>query len=266
ELDRLVSKKLGFETSYPVTGQTYTRKIDAILSKVLSGIAESAHKFAVDLRLLSNLKEVEEPFAKSQTGSSAMAYKRNPMRSERMTALCRKLINLQLDFSHTHASHWFERTLDDSSIRRMDIPQLFLLSNAILKLYQNITDGMVVYPAQIKKHLDEELPFMATEVILMDLCKKGEDRQKMHEIIKKHSVEAAKRVKLDGKSNDLFDRLANDKNIPVTKEYLNNLLEKPERFAGAASIQTEEFLKNNAKPVIGKYSNLIGKANPEINV
>jgi len=266
QLDKLVSKKLGFTGSFPVTGQTYTRKFDTIVAKAISGIAESARKFAVDLRLLSNLKIMEEPFAKSQTGSSAMAYKRNPMRSERMTSLSRKLMNLQIDFSHIHASQWFERTLDDSSIRRIDIPQTFLLANAILKLYQNITDGMVVYPAQIKKHLNEELPFMATEVILMELSKKGEDRQEMHEIIKKHCVEAGKMVKLYGKPNDLFKRLAEDKDIPVTEEFLNKLLENPERFAGAASIQTEEFLKNKVKPVLAKYKDLIGRTDSEINV
>ncbi|MBW2992566.1 adenylosuccinate lyase [Candidatus Woesearchaeota archaeon] len=266
QLDKLVSKKLGFEISFPVTGQTYTRKFDTILAKALAGIAESAHKFAVDMRLMSNLKIMEEPFEKSQTGSSAMAYKRNPMRSERMTALARKLMNLQIDFSHIHANQWFERTLDDSSIRRIDIPQTFLLANAILKLYQNITDGMVVYPAQIKKHLNQELPFMATEAILMELAKKGYDRQKMHEIIKKHSVAAAKAVKLEAKPNDLFKRLAEDKDIPVTEQYLNSLLENPERFAGAAQLQTEEFIKNQVKPILEKYEDLVGESSSSINV
>lgn len=266
QLDALVSKKLGFASSFSVTGQTYTRKFDSIAAKALAGIAESAHKFAVDLRLLSNLKVMEEPFEKEQTGSSAMAYKRNPMRSERMTSLSRKLMNLQLDFSHTSANQWFERTLDDSAIRRMDIPQAFLLANAILKLYQNITDGMVVYPSQIKKHLDEELPFMATEAILMELCKKGFDRQEMHEIIKKHSIEAGKSVKSEGKPNDLFKRLAEDSKISVTKEFLSGLLKNPSRFAGAAEIQTEEFLKNEVKPMLEKYSNLIGESDSRIDV
>jgi adenylosuccinate lyase len=266
ELDKLVSKKLGFETSFPVTGQTYTRKFDSIIAKTLAGIAESAHKFAVDLRLMSNLKIMEEPFEKSQTGSSAMAYKRNPMRSERMTALSRKLINLQLDFSHTHANQWFERTLDDSSIRRISLPQSFLLANAILKLYQNITDGMVVYPAQIKKHLDQELPFMATEVILMELAKQGHDRQEMHEIIKQHSVSSAKTVKMEGKANDLFKRLAEDPGIPVDEDFLHSLLQNPERFAGAAEKQTEEFLEKEVKVVLEKYNELIGSSSDEINV
>jgi len=266
QLDKLVSKKLGFEDNFFITGQTYPRKFDTFVAKVLAGIAESAHKFAVDLRLLSNLKMMEEPFGKSQIGSSAMAYKRNPRRSELMTALSRKLINLQLDFPHIHSNQWLERSLDDSSIRRMDIPQIFLLTNAILKIYQNITDRIVVYPAQIKKHLNEELPFMATEAILMDLCKKGEDRQKMHEIIKKHSFEAAKMVKLEGKSNDLFKRLAEDNEIPVTREFLNDVIENPQRFSGAAEIQTEEFLKNEVKPYLEKYSDLIGKSDSTLNV
>jgi len=266
ELDKLVSQKLGFDSSFSVIGQTYTRKFDTIVVKALAGIAESAHKFAVDLRLMSNLKIMEEPFEKSQTGSSAMVYKRNPMRSERMTALSRKLMNLQLDFSHIYANQWFERTLDDSSIRRIDIPQSFLLANAVLKLYQNITDGMVVYPAQIKKHLDQELPFMATEVILMELAKQGHDRQEMHEIIKQHSVSAARAVKLEGKPNDLFRRLAEDPGIPVDEDFLHKLLHNPERFAGAAEKQTEEFLEKEVKPILDKYNELIGSSSDEINV
>lgn len=266
ELDALVSKKLGFPESYSVTGQTYPRKIDTIISKALGGVGESAHKFAVDLRLLSNLKVLEEPFAEKQTGSSAMAYKRNPMRSERMSGLSRKLINLQLDFSHTNANQWFERTLDDSAIRRIIIPQMFLLTNAILKLYENITGGIVIYPEQIKKQLKEELPFMATEAIIVELVKKGEDRQKMHEIIKKHSVEAGQSIKKYGKRNDLFERLASDASIPVTQEYLEDLLEDTARFAGAASVQTEEFIKKEVGPILGKYSGLIGKSNAAINV
>ena len=266
QLDQKVSVKLGFKDSFPVTGQTYTRKFDTIVVKALAGIAESAHKFAVDLRLLSNLKVMEEPFAKSQTGSSAMAYKRNPMRSERMTALARKLINLPLNFAQTHANQWFERTLDDSAIRRMDIPQAFLLTNAILKLYQNITDGMVVYKAQAKRYLDQELPFMATEVILMELAKEGHDRQEMHEIIKKHSVAAAKVVKEEGKPNDLFERLLKDTAIPLEKAFLDGLLQNPARFAGAASLQTEEFLKMKVDPLLKKNASLLDVKSTDINV
>ena len=216
--------------------------------------------------MLSNLKIMEEPFEEDQTGSSAMAYKRNPMRCERMTSLSRKLMNLQINFSHTHASQWFERTLDDSAIRRMDIPQMFLLANAVLKLYQNITSGMVVYPAQIKKHLNEELPFMATEAIMMELSRHGRDRQEMHEIIKKHSVEAGNAVKMHGRPNDLFERLKNDSRLGLSGEYLRKLLENPERFAGAAVAQTEEFLKNEVEPVLKKYSDIVGKSDQSISV
>lgn len=266
ELDKRVAEKLGFEKSFPVTGQTYPRKLDSIIAKKIAGIAESASKFATDLRLMSNLKILEEPFAKNQTGSSAMAYKRNPMRSERMTSLCRKLINLQLDFSHTHAGQWFERTLDDSSIRRMDIPQMFLLANAILKLYQNISSGLVVYPEQIKKQLNNELPFMATEAILMKLSRQGHDRQQMHELIKKHSVKAAERIKNEGGENDLFERLSQDGEFPLDKDNLNSLLENPERFAGAAKEQTEEFIHNHVEPWLEKHKDLLESGETDINV
>ncbi len=266
QLDLLVSRKLGFKDSFSVSGQTYTRKFDTIIAKALSGIGESANKFAVDLRLMSTFKIMEEPFEENQTGSSAMAYKRNPMRCERMTSLCRKLINLPIDFSHTHANQWFERTLDDSAIRRIILPQLFLLTNAILKLYQNISEGMIVFDEQIKKYLREELPFMATESILMELVKNGKDRQEMHQIIKEHSFEAAKTVKLEGKANDLFERLLKDTRLQLDKEFLNSLIEKPERFAGAAAIQTEEYLKNEVEPILVKYSDFIGKSDSEIRV
>ena len=266
QLDRLVACKLGFDDVLPVTGQTYTRKIDTIIVKALAGIAESAHKFAVDLRLLSNLKIMEEPFAKNQTGSSAMAYKRNPMRSERMTALSRKLISLPFDFAQIHANQWMERTLDDSSIRRINIPHAFLLANAVLKLYQNITKGMVVYPKQVRKHLQEELPFMAAEVMLMELSKAGKDRQEMHELIKQHSLEAGRKVKQEGQMNDLFSRIAADAGIPLTEEFLQSLVESPERFAGAAVKQTEEFLERNVQPILQKYSYLLDDSVCEIDV
>ncbi len=266
QLDLIVSKKLGFENSFPVSGQTYTRKFDTILAKALSGIGESASKFSADLRLMSTFKIMEEPFEENQTGSSAMAYKRNPMRCERMTSLCRKLINLPIDFSHTHANQWLERTLDDSAIRRIIIPQLFLLTNAILKLYQNIAEGMIVFEEQIKKHLKEELPFMATEAILMELVKRGKDRQEMHQIIKEYSFEAAKIVKFEGKPNDLFERLLKDPRLPLDPGFLRDLIEKPETFAGAAMIQTKEFLENEVKPVLDRYLDLIGKADSKVKV
>lgn len=243
ELDRKVSEKLGFDRSFPVTGQTYPRKIDSMVAKSLAGISETAHKFAIDLRLMSNLKIMEEPFEKNQTGSSAMAYKRNPMRSERMTSLSRKLMVLQHGMSHTFANQWFERTLDDSAIRRIDIPHMFLLGNAILKLFSNITSGLVVYEAQIKKYLREELPFMATEAILMELARKGYDRQEMHELIKKHSVAAGNAVKNEGRDNDLLKRLADDPDVPLSAVELEVLVGSPEEFIGAAVKQTEEFLK-----------------------
>ncbi|PIE59074.1 MAG: adenylosuccinate lyase, partial [Desulfobulbus propionicus] len=189
ELDRRVAQKLGFATVFDVTGQTYPRKLDMKTSETLAGIGASAHKFAVDLRLLSNLKVQEEPFASKQVGSSAMAYKRNPMRSERMTGLARKLMGLPANFAATAGNQWFERTLDDSAIRRMDIAQAFLLTDAVLKLYINITSDMVVYPKQIERYMREELPFMATEKILMACVERGESRQEMHEIIREYSVE-----------------------------------------------------------------------------
>ena len=244
KLDLLVMEKLGFKKSFTITGQTYPRKLDTIIATALAGLGESATKFATDLRLASQRKEIEEPFAKNQTGSSAMAYKRNPMRSERVCALSRELIGRTINFYHTTSSQWYERTLDDSAIRRMDLPEVFLLSNAIMKLYQNVSDGMVVYPGQISKHLKEELPFMATEEILMHLSSKGFDRQEMHEIIKKHSVAAGNRVKSEGVDNDLFERLADDEDIPVEMDYLQSLLDNPERFAGASAIQTEHFVKS----------------------
>lgn len=253
QLDELVASKLGFSEVFPVTGQTYPRKLDMKLAETLSGVGSSAHKFAVDLRLLSNLKVQEEPFAKKQTGSSAMAYKRNPMRSERMTGLGRKLMGLPADFAATFANQWFERTLDDSAIRRMDIPQAFLLTDAILKLYINITSGMVVFPKQIERHLRMELPFMSTEIILMEAVEKGESRQEMHEIIKEHSFEAGRVVKEEGKDNDLLERLANDVRIPFSSEELGALVGDYTQFTGRAELQTEEYLDEVVRPLLEKY-------------
>lgn len=258
KLDELVAAKLGFSDVFAVTGQTYTRKLDMKTAETLAGIGASAHKFAVDLRLLSNLKVQEEPFAKNQVGSSAMAYKRNPMRSERMTGLARKLMGLVPDFSATYANQWFERTLDDSAIRRMDIPQAFLLTDAILKLYLNITSQMVVYPKQIARHLSGELPFMATEKILMACVEKGKSRQAMHEVVKKHSVAAGIVVKQEGKDNDLLLRLAQDENIPFNKEELEDLVGDGTDFAGRAEEQTEEFLQEVVEPRLAANKDFIG--------
>ena len=266
ELDRLVSKKLGFNEVFSVTGQTYPRKLDMKTAETLSGVAASAHKFAVDLRLLSNLKVQEEPFAKKQVGSSAMAYKRNPMRSERMTGLARKLMGLPANFGATAANQWFERTLDDSAIRRMDIAQAFLLADSILKLYVNITSDMVVYPKQIEKHLNEELPFMATEKILMACVERGKSRQDIHEVIRDHSVDAGLAVKQDGVSNDLIERLAKDDRIPLSTIELADIVKNYNDFTGRASQQTIEFLDEDVAPVLERYRNEIGNMDTSLNV
>ncbi len=266
KLDRLVALKLGFSDIFEVTGQTYTRKLDMKTAETLAGIGASAHKFAVDLRLLSNLKVQEEPFAKNQVGSSAMAYKRNPMRSERMTGLARKLMGLPADFAATYANQWFERTLDDSAIRRMDIPQAFLLADAILRLFINITDGMVVYPKQIERHLSQELPFMATEKILMACAEKGKSRQEMHEVIKVHSVAAGLVVKEHGKDNDLLSRLGDDEHVPFSYAELIDLIGDSRQFAGRACAQTEEYIHNIVEPRLASYQNLLTSEHGDLQV
>lgn len=259
ELDRRVARKLNFDDVFSVTGQTYPRKLDMKTSETLAGIGSSAHKFAVDLRLLSNLKVQEEPFASKQVGSSAMAYKRNPMRSERMTGLARKLMGLPSNFGATAANQWFERTLDDSAIRRMDIAQAFLLTDAILKLYINITNDMVVYPKQIEKYLREELPFMATEKILMACVERGESRQEMHEIIREYSVEAGAAVKNHGVANDLLQRLGNDDRVPFGQEELDDLLGNYQEFTGRAAEQTEEYLQEEVQPLLEKHKDALSR-------
>ena len=266
KLDELVSLKLGFSDVFAVTGQTYTRKLDMKIGETLAGVGSSAHKFAVDLRLLSNLKVQEEPFAKKQVGSSAMAYKRNPMRSERMTGLSRKLMGLTADFAATYANQWFERTLDDSAIRRMDIPQAFLLTDAVLRLYLNISSNMVVFPKQIQRHLQQELPFMATEKILMSSVEKGESRQEMHEVVKIHSVAAGKVVKEEGKANDLLERLANDGAIPFSLKELTELVGDGSEFIGRADVQTEEFLVEVVEPRLSAYKELLGGMDSSLSV
>lgn len=266
ELDRLVTKKLGFTEVFAVTGQTYPRKLDMKTAETLAGIAASAHKFAVDLRLLSNLKVQEEPFARKQVGSSAMAYKRNPMRSERMTGLARKLMSLPVNFSATASNQWFERTLDDSAIRRMDLAQAFLLADAILRLYINITSDMVVYPKQIEKHLLAELPFMATEKILMACVEKGKSRQEMHEVIRDHSVQAGLAVKHKGADNDLLRRLAGDERIPFTLDELNGMLADYTVFTGRAAEQTREYLEEVVTPRLNRYGDLMGGIDASLKV
>ncbi len=266
ELDKLVAEKLEFTSTFAVTGQTYTRKHDMKLAETLSGIAATAHKFAVDLRLLSNLKLQEEPFAKNQTGSSAMAYKRNPMRSERMTGLARKLLSLPQNFAATYANQWFERTLDDSAIRRMDIPQCFLLTDAILRLFINITSDMVVYPQQIEKMLKAELPFMSTEKILMEAVEKGKNRQEMHEVIKEHSIAAGKCVKEEGKDNDLLERLAEDDRIPFTLDALQEMITDYNQFTGRAAEQTEDYLAEVIRPLLAENRKYMGEIDASLSV
>lgn len=264
KLDEIVSKKMGFEKVLKIAGQTYTRKQDTRVLKSLAGIAESAHKMATDLRLLQNLKEVEEPFEKSQIGSSAMAYKRNPMRSERICSLARHVITLSINPYFTHATQWFERSLDDSANRRISIPEAFLTIDAILELLYNVTNGLVVYENMILKHIQEELPFMATENIIMASVKKGASRQEMHEIIRQHSMDAGKVVKVDGKPNDLIERLINDKNIPLSKEEIENML-NPKDFIGRAPEQVMDFINSEVNPIIEKYKDELG-LNVEIKV
>lgn len=252
KLDELVAKKLGFDSSMPITGQTYTRKIDTQILQTLAGIGESVHKFATDIRLLQHLKEVEEPFEKSQVGSSAMPYKRNPMRAERACSLARFVMYLPAYTVSTTAVQWMERTLDDSAIRRIIIPEGFLATDAILNLYLNIMENPVVYPEVIRKHVREELPFMATEVLLMAGVKKGGDRQKLHEVIRKHAQDAGERIKREGKENDLLKRLAEDPEFPLGMEEIEQCLDES-NFVGRAPEQVEEFVQSVLDPILEKY-------------
>jgi adenylosuccinate lyase len=250
-LEQLVAEKLGFAESFAVTGQTYTRKVDAQVVDCLSGISQSAHKLATDLRLLASRKEVEEPFEADQIGSSAMAYKRNPMRSERVCALARFVISLQSSAANTVAVQWMERTLDDSANRRLVIPQAFLATDAILILLQNITAGLVVYPQVIAKNLREELPFMATENLLMAAVQAGGDRQELHETIRRHSQDAARAVKQEGRDNDLLARLAADPSFAKV-DVLGTL--EPSQFVGRAPKQVDEFLAEVVDPIRQRYA------------
>ena len=254
-LDQLVAKKMGFARVHPVTGQTYTRKVDSEILAILSGIAQSAHKFANDLRLLSNRKEMEEPFEKQQVGSSAMAYKRNPMRSERMTGLARVLISLAPAAAATAAEQWLERTLDDSAARRIVLGEGFLAADAILRLYQNIVEGLVVYPKMIARHIAAELPFMATENILMAAVKAGGDRQTLHEAIRQHSQDAAYQVKIEGRENDLLERLKGDP--AFAKVDIDAELDPP-RFIGRAPQQVGEFLREHVAPILEAHRGTAG--------
>ncbi|MDY3955043.1 MAG: adenylosuccinate lyase [Anaerovoracaceae bacterium] len=264
-LEKKIAEKMGFARCQAVSGQTYSRKVDFSILQVLSGIAQSASKFSNDIRLLSHLKEIDEPFETGQIGSSAMAYKRNPMRSERIAALSRYVICDLQNAAITASAQWFERTLDDSANRRLSIPEAFLAVDGILNLYINIVRGMRVYPAVTAKHLEEELPFMATENILMYCVKqKGGDRQTLHEIIRRHSVKAAEQVKLFGKRNDLLDRIMADSAFSLTQEELDKLTD-PATFTGMAEYQCEKFLKEEVRPLLETYKESIG-AEAEIRV
>lgn len=257
KLDTLIAEKMGFDACYSVSGQTYSRKVDFNVISVLSGIAQSAAKFSNDIRLLSHLKEFDEPFEDKQIGSSAMAYKRNPMRSERIASLSRYVMADIINPSITASSQWFERTLDDSANRRIAIPEAFLSVDAILQLYINVISNGTVYPKVVEKHLTEELPFMATENILMYCTRRGGDRQELHEAIREHSVACAKQVKLYGADNDLLERIIADERFGLTEEEMAELT-RPETFTGCAAMQTEEYLKNEIAPLLDSYKDLIG--------
>ncbi|MGL4534695.1 MAG: adenylosuccinate lyase [Fusobacteriaceae bacterium] len=256
-LDNYVTEKMGFEKRFLVTGQTYDRKIDSQVSNLLSNIAQSAHKFTNDLRLLQHLKEIEEPFEKNQIGSSAMAYKRNPMRSERISSLAKYVIALQQSTAMVASTQWFERTLDDSANKRLSLPQAFLAVDAILIIWKNIFEGLVVYPKMIEKHIMAELPFMATEYIIMECVKNGGDRQELHERIRLHSMEAGKNVKVNGEENDLIERIIGDEYFNLDKKKLLSLIE-PKNFIGFASQQTVDFIEQEVNPILELNKECLG--------
>ncbi|MEZ6040579.1 MAG: adenylosuccinate lyase [Planctomycetaceae bacterium] len=263
KLDQLVTEKMGFSHSHPVTGQTYSRKVDSQIMATLNGIGQSCHKAGTDIRLLQHRKEVEEPFGSKQIGSSAMAYKRNPMRSERMCALARFAMSLQAGADATMATQWMERTLDDSAVRRLTLPQSFLAIDACLLIYRNITDGLVVYPKTIERHLNEELPFMATEEILMAGVRAGGDRQELHEQIRIHSQEAADQVKREGKPNDLISRLKQDKSFSAVD--LEGTLDA-RLYIGRAPMQVDQFIAEHVEPVRSRFAADLSEASEDLRV
>ena len=264
KIDKLIAKKMGFTDCYPVSGQTYSRKVDSRVLNVLAGIASSAHKFSNDIRLLQHLKEVEEPFEKSQIGSSAMAYKRNPMRSERIASLSRYVMSDLMNPYITAATQWFERTLDDSANKRLSIPEAFLAIDGILDLYMNVADGLVVYEKVIEKHIMAELPFMATENIMMDAVKRGGDRQELHEKIRTLSMEAGRNVKERGLDNNLLELIAAEPSFNITLEELKKQME-PSKYTGRSKEQVEDFLKEVIRPILEENRALLG-LEAEINV
>ncbi len=263
ELDRLIAEDMGFEASIPVSGQTYSRKIDFYFLSALSGFAQSAYKFSNDLRILQSFEEMEEPFERNQIGSSAMPYKRNPMRSERISSLARYVICDALNPAFTAGTQWFERTLDDSANKRISVSEAFLAVDAILNIYINITSGFVVYPKVIERRVMEKLPFMATEDIMMECVKKGGNRQDLHEALREHSHAAAAKVKLEGGKNDLIERIANDGRFPITKEEILEHL-APSKYIGRSVSQVDEFLREVAAPVINR--NYKGEAGEKLSV
>ena len=264
KIDPMIAQKMGFKECYPVSGQTYSRKVDTRVLNILAGIAASAHKMSNDIRLLQHLKEVEEPFEKSQIGSSAMAYKRNPMRSERIASLSRYVMIDALNPAITSATQWFERTLDDSANKRLSIAEGFLAIDGILDLCLNVVDGLVVYPKVIEKHMMAELPFMATENIMMDAVKAGGDRQELHERIRELSMEAGRTVKVEGKDNDLLERIAADPAFNLTIDELRKSME-PSRYVGRAKEQTTAFITKTVQPVLDAHKEMLGMT-AEINV
>ncbi len=257
KIDPMIAKKMGFEACYPVSGQTYSRKVDTRVLNVLAGIAASAHKFSNDIRLLQHLKEVEEPFEKSQIGSSAMAYKRNPMRSERIASLSRYVMIDALNPAVTSATQWFERTLDDSANKRLSVPEGFLAIDGILDLCLNVVDGLVVYPKVIEKRLMSELPFMATENIMMDAVKAGGDRQELHERIRQLSIEAGRNVKEKGLDNNLLELIAEDPSFNLTLDELKKTMD-PSKYVGRAPVQVDAYLKNVIRPLLDKNREVLG--------
>lgn len=264
KIDPMIAKKMGFKECYPVSGQTYSRKVDTRVANVLAGIAASAHKFSNDIRLLQHLKEVEEPFEKNQIGSSAMAYKRNPMRSERIASLSRYVMIDALNPAITSATQWFERTLDDSANKRLSIPEGFLAIDGVLDLCLNVVDGLVVYEKVIDKHLRSELPFMATENIMMDAVKAGGDRQELHERIRELSMEAAKNVKQNGEDNNLLELIAADPDFNMSIETLKKTMD-PKKYVGRAPEQVDAYLKNVIKPMLNENKDVLGM-HADINV
>ncbi len=265
QIDKKIAEKMGFEKTFAVSGQTYTRKVDSRVLNCLAGIAESCSKFANDMRLLQHEKELEEPFESKQIGSSAMAYKRNPMRSERINSLSRHVIVLSNDTKITSTTQWLERTLDDSANKRICIPEAFLAIDAILKIYANITENIVVYENRIRANIMEEIPFMGTEEILMNAVLKGGDRQELHEKIRIHSMEAGKQVKVYGRPNDLVQRIANDPSFSLTEEEILKIL-KPENLCGRAKNQVTDFIEEEVNPILEKYSSLIENVDTKLEV